>query len=121
VEREPDRIRVRTRSAAPALLMLSEITYPAWEATVDGVGAPVLVADHALRAVPVPAGEHEVTLRYDSWTLDLGIAITALAYLALGALAALALRRRSRRRPEPNPIEVGSTLPQEHPGKADLG
>jgi hypothetical protein len=36
----------------------------------------------------VPAGEHEVELRYESWALRVGILISVVAYAALVALAA---------------------------------
>ena len=36
-------------------------------------------ADHVLRAVPVPAGEHTVELRYESSPLRIGLALIALA------------------------------------------
>jgi uncharacterized membrane protein YfhO len=40
-----------------------------------------------LRAVPVPAGEHTVELRYESSPLRIGLAISLISYLALIALA----------------------------------
>ena len=40
---------------APGLLVLSEVYYPAWKAYVDDLPVPLLAANHALRAVPVPA------------------------------------------------------------------
>ena len=61
-------------------MVLSEVYYPAWRAYVDGRPAPVLVADGLLRAVEVPAGEHEVEFRYESWALWAGIAVSAAAY-----------------------------------------
>jgi hypothetical protein len=96
VERSADRLVVRTRSAAPALLVLSEPYDPAWKARVDGSDAPVLVADHALRAVAAPAGERVVELRYDSWALNAGVAVSGASYLLLAALCGLALWRRVR-------------------------
>ena len=83
---EPDRIRLQTRTDAPGLLVLSEVAYPAWRASVDGKPVPLLVADHLLRAVPVPGGEHTVELRYESRSLVAGLAISVAAYVALVAL-----------------------------------
>ena len=83
---EPDRLRLRSRAAAPGLLMLSEVHYPAWRAYVDGRRIPVLRANHTLRAVPVPAGEHVVELRFESRSLQLGGAISLASYAALALL-----------------------------------
>jgi len=82
-----DRIELESSTEAPGLLVLSEIYYPAWKAYVDGEPAPVYVTDHLLRSVPVPAGEHTVELRYESWTLRVGVAISLIVCAALIALA----------------------------------
>ena len=91
---EADSISLKTATGARGLLVLSEAYYPAWKAYVDGEPVPLYVADHALRAVPVPAGEHSVELRYESWTLQAGLAVSLLAYLALVVLVISAARRR---------------------------
>ncbi len=92
VQYEPNRIEVRTASEADGLLVLSEGYDAGWRAEIDGDAAPVLVANHALRAVPLPAGDHLVTLRYDPPALRWGIAISLAGYLALAAtLVAFAL------------------------------
>jgi hypothetical protein len=95
-EYDADGISLETATGAPGLLVLSEAYYPAWKAYVDGEPAPLYAADHALRAVPVPAGEHSVELRYESWTLQAGLAVSLLAYLALAVLVISAARRRRR-------------------------
>ncbi|CAA9471537.1 MAG: hypothetical protein AVDCRST_MAG12-818, partial [uncultured Rubrobacteraceae bacterium] len=93
-EYEADRMSLRTATGARGLLVLSEAYYPAWRAYVDGEPVPLYVADHALRAVPVPAGEHSVELRYESWSLRTGLAVSLTAYLALAVLVVSAARRR---------------------------
>ncbi len=100
---EPDKLRVTVRTDAAGLLVLSETVDPAWQAEVDGTPAPILTADHLLRAVPVPAGEHTVELRYESTTLKVGTAISLLAYTgvigiwtAAGWARVQAVRRRRR-------------------------
>ena len=104
---EADRIRLNTATGAPGLLVLSEVYYPAWKAYVDGRPVPVYAADHALRAVPVPAGEHEVELRYESWSLRIGLVVSLIAYLAL---VALALAGAQRRRKSADAIPTDSAL-----------
>lgn len=42
---------------------------PGWRATLDGTTVPVYAADHYLRAVYVPAGQHEVVFTYDRLTV----------------------------------------------------
>jgi hypothetical protein len=84
-----DQVRVRTSSPTDALLVSSEVYYPAWHAYVDGRPAPVLVADEALRAVSVPAGDHQVELRYESLMLAVGLIVTVSSAIVLATLVAM--------------------------------
>lgn len=94
---EADRIDLNVSASAPALLMLSEVWDPGWVASVSGNPAPILIADHALRAIPVPEGRHTVVLRYDPPSLRLGLAITILTAAAMMAAAIVIGWRKSRR------------------------
>ena len=59
-------IRIRTDAPDTALLVLSEIYYPAgWKATVDGSESPIYRTDYVLRSVVVPPGSHEVIFTFD--------------------------------------------------------
>lgn len=85
----PERIVVAVTVGADAYLVLSEVYYPGWTATVDGRPAPIERANFAFRAVPLTAGGHQVELRFDpaSWRIGLGISLVALlAWLGLALL-----------------------------------
>ncbi len=85
-ERQVDAMTLQVTTDRPALLVMSDNYYEAWHAEVDGNAAPLLRANYALRAVPVPAGSHTVTLRYRSDTLRASAAASALLLLALAAI-----------------------------------
>jgi len=72
---------VEVEAASDALLVLSEVYYPGWRATVDGEPAPILRVDSILRAVPVPAGAHRVEMRFVPLSFWLGAGISGLAAL----------------------------------------
>src|SRR5690606_36072135 len=95
-ERGTDRHTLRVSSDRPALLMVLDNWYPAWKATVGGNDVPVLRANHTFRAIPVPAGEHTVTLTYDPSALRTG-AVTSIVVLALLLTVVLADAIRRRR------------------------
>ena len=85
----PNRVTVWVRSGAPGYLVLTDPWYPGWEATVDGEPAPLYRANYLFRAVPVPAGHHEVVFTFAPPPYLLGRRVSLVA-LALTA-AALAL------------------------------
>jgi uncharacterized membrane protein YfhO len=87
---DQDRVQLRTTSTTAGLVVLGEVYYPAWHAYVDGQPAPVYVADHALRAVAVPSGEHVIDMRYESTALTVGMILTVMATIGLAALGILA-------------------------------
>lgn len=84
---EPERVVVRTESAEPGVLVLAEAWYPGWEATVDGEATRLFPANAWMRAVEVRAGRHEVVFRFRSRRLGAGLALSALALVALVAWA----------------------------------
>lgn len=61
---ENERIALRTWSTRPAVVVLGERDYPGWSATLDGQPTQLLRSNYALRGVYVPAGRHEVELRF---------------------------------------------------------
>ena len=77
----PKRIRIHTHSVGPRILLLNERWAPGWQATVDTQPVPVLRANHLMRAVAVPAGEHEVVFLYRPPMIPL--------WITLGTLMAL--------------------------------
>lgn len=117
-----DSVRLRVRSEAAGLLVLSEVFDPGWSATVDGESTPILVADHLLRAVPIPAGEHRVMLRYEPPWLRVGLAVSGVALLLWLAVIAwvsghLALWRVVSGWPRRSPGRVNGRDPSIDDGK----
>jgi hypothetical protein len=83
----PERVQLRSRDDLPGLVVLTDAFHPGWEARVDGEPAPLLRANLAFRGVPVPAGSHEVELRYRPATFRRAAALS-LALLAAGIAVA---------------------------------
>lgn len=87
--------RLTVDAPVPGLLVVMDPWFPGWRAEVDGQRAPVLRANYAFMAIPVPAGRHEVVLRYRPTTLLPGLACV-LAVLGGAGGWALVRRRRVR-------------------------
>ena len=88
-------VHVDVDASRPALLVLSQAWFPGWSATVDGHDVPVVRVDGMVQGVPVPAGAHEVVLRYQSASLRQALWLAALG--ALGFAALLIVRQRRAR------------------------
>ena len=83
VRRDGDVISYATRSDTSSILVMSEVWYSGWTATVDGRAAQLQPVNHALRGLPLTAGAHTVTVRAPHRALALGSAITAVTVVLL--------------------------------------
>jgi hypothetical protein len=90
----PNEMTVEVSAAADGLLVLSEVYYPGWQASLDGAPATLVRADGLLRGVPVPQGQHIVRVWYAPGSVWLGLAVSGLALaVSVGGLVAAARRR----------------------------
>ena len=84
----PDRLSFAGQARGPALLVVTNNFDPRWSARVNGKPAPVLRADHAFQAVPVPDGPFTVELAYAFplvWDLH-GVSLAGLLLILATAL-----------------------------------
>ncbi len=92
VEKRANEIEIQARLSDPGYVVDVESFDPGWRASVDGEAAPLLCANLAFRAVPVPAGLHRVRLLYRPEFVMVGLGLTAVSLAA----AWVALLSRSR-------------------------
>jgi hypothetical protein len=76
-EYQPDYVRIEADLGAQRLVVLNDLWYPGWEAMVDGNPVNILRANHALRAVCVPAGVHTIEFHYRPWWVLWGAGVSA--------------------------------------------
>ncbi len=81
---EPNALKYEVESANGGTVVFSEIYYPGWQASIDGVAAPHGRANYILRAMNVPAGKHTVEFTFDPQSLH---STETIAFIALGILA----------------------------------
>jgi hypothetical protein len=86
------RAQLTVEAPAPALVVIAQAFYHNWHAFVDGKPVPILRANHAFQALEIPAGRHEVVLRYEDQAFRIGTAISALTLL--GCLTGLFMKPR---------------------------
>jgi hypothetical protein len=68
-----DEVELEATLRTPALVVLTDTFYPGWEATVDGVPAPIVRANYFARGVFAPAGAQRITFRYRPWSYRFGL------------------------------------------------
>ena len=57
----PNKLTYKARSAAGGLAVFSEVYFPwGWNITIDGKPAEMGRVNYVLRALPIPAGEHDI-------------------------------------------------------------
>lgn len=73
--------RIVLRGEGPGTLILSEIYYPGWSATVDEEPAQIERAYGILRSVSLPEGEHTVTFVFNPLSVYIGILMAASCWI----------------------------------------
>ncbi|MGC8797453.1 MAG: hypothetical protein ACP5PK_02130 [candidate division WOR-3 bacterium] len=96
IARNNDQLKIQADLTRPAVLMVSEIYYPEWRATLDGKPVEILRADYCLRAVALPAGRHMVNFYYDRGLINIGITISLLTLVTGILMLLITSRLRSK-------------------------
>ncbi len=96
---------LRAAPPTPAILVLADMWMPGWSVEVDGETAPLLRADHVLRAVALPAGEHTVRFAYRDPALKQGLTVAAAGFLLIVSLLVFGAGFARPRRGDPGTEE----------------
>ena len=63
---KPNELRYKSKAAADRVAVFSEIYFPwGWQVSIDGNAVKEARANYVLRALNVPAGEHDIVFRYE--------------------------------------------------------
>jgi hypothetical protein len=89
----PDRVHLDAMLSHDGWVVLVDSFDPGWTARLDGRDVPLLRANHAFRAVRVPAGRHRIEQVYRPASVRWGLAISGLALVVGIALACAGDRR----------------------------
>ena len=88
----PNELRYHYKAAGDRLAVFSEIYYPdGWKAQVDGAPCEVLRSDWTLRAMALPAGEHDIVMRFEPDSYRVGAGISRASSITLILLLLLSL------------------------------
>ena len=89
----PNELHFRYNTSADRLTVFSEVYYPdGWHAWLADTGedVPVLRADWILRAAVLPAGGHELVMRFDPRSVSVSAAVSRASSISIIVLLLLA-------------------------------
>jgi len=100
----PNEVRYAYHAASPRAAVFSEVYYPGWKATLeDGTPVDIFRADWTLRGAILPAGNHELVMRFEPRSYALGSNISRIAsgllylILLLGGIGLFIKRRNEKK------------------------
>ncbi|MCR4849529.1 MAG: YfhO family protein [Bacteroidales bacterium] len=95
-EYRPNQLTYSASATTDQLAVFSEIwTKEGWKLWIDGQEHPLLRANYILRAAVIPAGQHEIVMRYEPkiWGVGKTIALISSLLILLGLIVALVKSR----------------------------
>jgi hypothetical protein len=83
---KPDHVRLIAQLDEPGFVVLADTYYPGWSAQrQNGDAVPIVRANRAMRAMPLPAGTHTIDMRYRCVWFELGAAVSTVAWSVVAA------------------------------------
>jgi hypothetical protein len=79
----PNHYILRVDTPSSGWLLVSDVWYPGWRASVDGNNKAILRADYLFRAIQVEAGHHQVVFSYRPLSFELGAVISLVSWAAI--------------------------------------
>ncbi|MDO5341347.1 MAG: YfhO family protein [Bacteroidia bacterium] len=103
VDYEPNQLTYNFDSSKDELVVFSEIwTKKGWIMWIDGVESPLFRSDYILRSAIIPAGQHEIVMRYEPRIWKVGNAIQLLTSFILVAGLFIAVYMTYKKKKEQN-------------------
>lgn len=95
---EPESVGARVATDCAGYVVFADPYFPGWEVEVDGGATPLYRAEGALRAVSLPAGEHDVRFVYRPSSVRMGAWLSGLGLLLCLGVIGYLWRSRARAR-----------------------
>jgi hypothetical protein len=91
---ERERVEIDVDASRPALLVLTDVHFPGWKATVDGEEADLERVNYLHRGVRVDARSHRVEFSYEPASWRIGWILSAVGLVLLAAAVAVSTASR---------------------------
>lgn len=91
---QPNQIELSADTLRGGLLVISEIYYPGWEATLNGETTHIYKVNGMIRGIVVTPGQNRIIMQYRPASVRRGAALSLAAVLAMLILGAVILLRK---------------------------
>ena len=85
--RTPSTVELKVEANCRGMLILNDVYYPGWRATIDGNPQTIQEAYGVVRGVMVEKGPHTVIFEFSPWTTKFGAILSAIGLLTVVATA----------------------------------
>jgi hypothetical protein len=92
----PNSLRLKASLNCQGLVVVSDVDFPGWRATIDGISTPIHEVNGSMRGVVAQPGEHLIEMRYEPYSVLVGTVMTV-----FGLAAALFIGTGAHRRALP--------------------
>ncbi|TBW29337.1 YfhO family protein [Gramella sp. KN1008] len=99
VDQQPNELKYKISAEADQFVVFSEAYYqPGWQAYLDGESVSHVQANYVLRAMNVPAGEHEIRFKFEPEVIKTGgtIALISSVLIALVVIGGIGYELKKR-------------------------
>lgn len=100
IDQTTDGLTLNVDMASAGVVVISQSFANGWNASVDGKSSPLYLTDGILQGVPVPAGLHLITLKYEPRSLMVGLWTSGVSAALLAGIWVYWARDRRRLRAE---------------------
>jgi hypothetical protein len=88
----PNHLTYKAKSAKGGVALFSEIYFPwGWNAEIDGTPVEIGRANYVLRALRIPAGQHDISFTFDPQSLHVTNTISVIAVVLIYLICAAAI------------------------------
>jgi hypothetical protein len=87
-------ITLQTQTQHPAFLVLSDVDYPGWQATIDGRGTKIFPTNYIQRGIRIPVGQHTINFKFQPLSFKIGALITLTSLIVVLFISGIAWCRK---------------------------
>jgi hypothetical protein len=80
---DPDQVQLKLSTKCSGYVVLTDLYYPGWQASIDGKPSEIYRANFAFRAVKIEPGQHSVRFSYRPLTISIGFPLSAVTCICV--------------------------------------